>query len=83
MSEGQRQFFEYIVECLKEDKKEEGIALLHEGFQKQADGSFDRTYLDGYHTKMLELLKPEKVDEVKKIFDGFGNEHISKDGSES
>ena len=77
MNQGQQQFFDFIAERLSPEHYDEGVALLNEGFAKQADGSFSQQYLKEYHEKMLSFLKPESVEEVKRIMEQFGGSHVS------
>ena len=72
MNAGQNQFVDLIMERTQETQKEAMQALLEEGFAKQANGTFTPEYLAGYTPKMLDMLKPEYVAEVREITEKFG-----------
>ena len=78
VNEGQKKFFDYIMDKLAEGKTEAGVALLKEGFEKQANGTFSPAYMDTYNQKLLALLKPSAVPEVQAVLNQFGGEHISR-----
>ncbi len=71
MHEGQEKFYNFILERVKEEKLEEAKALLLEGFEKQADNTFNADYMASYISKMTSLLKDEHVDEVAGIMSQF------------
>jgi hypothetical protein len=72
MNEGQKKFFDFILERTQAGKEEEAKALLEEGFSKQADGTFTPEYMQGIIPKYLATVKPENVEEVKNIMTHFG-----------
>jgi hypothetical protein len=78
MNEGQKNFFDFILERIKPGKEEEVKALLEEGFSKQADGTFTPEYMQGIVPKYLEMLKPENVEEVKNVLMNFGPSKAQK-----
>jgi len=47
-------------------------ALINESFGKQANGTFSAEYLGVFIPKMITLLKPENINEVKAIMSQFG-----------
>ena len=69
---GQQKFFDFIMDRVQEDKQDEAQALLEESFAKQADGTFNAEYLATFAPRMIVLLKPEAIEEVKGIMAGFG-----------
>jgi hypothetical protein len=71
MNEGQTKFNDFILERVKDDKKDEAQALLGESFAKQADGTFTPEYMKTFIPKMLALLKLEHTEEVKNIMTTF------------
>lgn len=75
MDQGQEQFFNFIMERVQSEKKAEAKELLNESFSKQADGTFDREYLKSFIPRMLVILKPENVEEVKNVMTQFGGQH--------
>jgi len=40
MNQGQEMFYNFFMERVKDDKKEEARALLKESFRKQEEGTF-------------------------------------------
>jgi hypothetical protein len=76
MNDGQAKFFEYMVDCIQNDKKEEGTLLLEKAFQNQADASFGVKELEDFNAQILEMIKPEHLKEVKDILNKFGKSHI-------
>ncbi len=71
MNQGQEQFYNFILERVQDEKQEEAKALLTEGFDKQADGTFNPEYMQSYIPRMISLLKPECIEEVKGIMTQF------------
>lgn len=74
MTYGQKRFFDYIMKRALEQKEKDLEALLKEGFSKQAKGVFTAEYREEYASRMLALLKPEHMEEVKAIMDQYGPE---------
>jgi hypothetical protein len=60
------------MERVQNGKQNEAKALLDESFKKQMDGTFNAEYLKGFMPKMMKLLKPESMAEVKTIMSQFG-----------
>ncbi len=77
MNPGQEKFFDFIIERVKNGKQEEAKALLNESFSKQAGGTFTAEYLKSFAPKLIALLKPESVNEVKTIISKFGQSHTT------
>lgn len=73
MNPGQEKFFTFILERVQEDKQEEAKALLSESFQKQLDRTFNMDYMDSFIPRMISILKPESVSEVKTIMEQFAS----------
>lgn len=72
MEKGQNQFFTWILERAREGKEAELSALLKENFAQQQAGVFDADALAESGKRILELIKPEYVDEFKKAMEHFG-----------
>lgn len=65
MNNGQEKFFNFIMERVNDqDKAKE---LLSESFAKQANDGFNQEYLMNFIPRMMALVKPEFMDEVKNI----------------
>jgi len=75
MNPGQEKFFKFIMEKVRDGKQEDAKALLNESFSKQANGTFNAEYLKGFIPKMIGLLKPESIEEVKTVMSQFGPGH--------
>jgi hypothetical protein len=71
MNQGQEKFLGFILERVKEDKIEEAKALLADNFKKQAEGNFTQDDVIQFIPKMIALLKPDKVEEVKAVMEQF------------
>ncbi|CUN75145.1 hypothetical protein H8S10_08925 [Clostridium sp. NSJ-49] len=67
MNNGQERFFNFIMERVSSENQEKAKELLSESFAKQNDGSFNKEYMMSFIPRMLELIKPEFIDEVKNI----------------
>ncbi|WP_370836253.1 hypothetical protein [Clostridium tertium] len=71
MHQGQEKFLGFVLERVQESKVDEAKALLAESFKKQSEGTFSHEYIIEFIPKMIALLKPEKVEEVKAIMQQF------------
>ncbi|WP_291652761.1 hypothetical protein [Clostridium sp.] len=71
MNQGQEKFLGFILERVQEDKVDEAKELLAESFKKQSEGTFSHEYIMEFIPKMITLLKPENVEEVKSIMQQF------------
>ncbi len=67
MNKGQEMFFNFIMQNVKEESKEKAKELLAESFGKQDDGTFNKEYMMTFIPRMLELIKPESIEQVKNI----------------
>lgn len=67
MNQGQEKFFNFILERVSQENQEKAKELLTESFGKQADGTFNQEYMMSFIPRMLELIKPECLEEVKEI----------------
>lgn len=67
MNEGQQKFFDFIMDNAREECKLQAHGLLVDSFSRQADGTFNSEYLEEFIPKMLELIKPESIEQVKNI----------------
>ena len=74
MNPGQEKFFNFILERTADGKRDEAGVLLNESFAKQADGTFGPEFLRGFIPKLLALIKPESVEEVKSVMMGFASQ---------
>lgn len=67
MNEGQEKFLNFIMLNVEEKNQDKSKELLTESFKKQNDGTFNKEYLITFIPRMLELIKPECVEQVKNI----------------
>ncbi|AYE35437.1 hypothetical protein [Clostridium septicum] len=67
MNEGQEKFSNFIMLNVEEKNQDKSKELLTESFKKQNDGTFNKEYLITFIPRMLELIKPECVEQVKNI----------------
>jgi hypothetical protein len=76
MDQGQERFYEFILNRVEEEKKDRAIQLLEDSFQQQANGTFDKEYIDAFAPKLMELVKTENVEEVKNVMEGYRHTNI-------
>ena len=67
MNQGQEMFFNFIMQNVEEKNQEKAKELLAESIVKQADWTFNQEYMMSFIPRMLELIRPESVEQVKKI----------------
>ena len=67
MNNGQERFFSFIMERVELENQDKAKELLNESFAKQEEGTFNQEYMMNFIPRMLELIKPECIDEVKNI----------------
>jgi hypothetical protein len=67
MNNGQERFFSFIMERVELENQDKAKELLKESFAKQEEGTFNQEYMMNFIPRMLELIKPECIDEVKSI----------------
>lgn len=63
--QGQEMFLRFILQRVQEGKEEEAREILLENFKKQDEGTFSQEDIQEFIPKMIALLKPEKLEEVK------------------
>ena len=73
MNKGQEQFQGFILERVQENKVEEAKTLLADNFKKQAEGTFTQADVLHFIPKMVAMLKPDKVEEVKAVMKQFAS----------
>jgi len=74
MTSGQEQFYNFIVERVKDEYKDAAIKLMQENFRKQANGTFTRDDMMETQTKIIQMLKPEALEEVKAAMAHFSSQ---------
>lgn len=71
MNAGQEKFLNFIIERVRQENQEKAKELLNESFSKQNEGTFNEEYLMDFIPRMLELIKPEFIEEVKNIMTNY------------
>lgn len=67
MNQEQEKFYQFIMQYVAKENQHQADALLKESFTKQDEGTFDQIYMKSFIPRMLELIQPEKVEQVKMI----------------
>lgn len=67
MNNGQEKFFNFIIERVSLENQDKAKGLLNESFKEQDEGTFNKNYMMSFIPRMLELIKPECMEEVKNI----------------
>ena len=75
---GQEMFLSFILQRVKEDKVEEAKELLAENFKKQDEDTFTKEDIEQFIPKMMNLLKPDKIEEVKAVTKQFSGDFQQK-----
>lgn len=73
MNQGQEMFYNFFMDRVKDDKKEEAKILLEEGFARQAEETFDKAYLQKIMPQYFALIRPEAVEELKQAMEHFAS----------
>ncbi|MGE7632019.1 hypothetical protein ACQKMZ_06570 [Bacillus paramycoides] len=76
--QGQEMFLNFILQRVQEDKQDETKAILTENFKKQDEGAFSKEDIEQFIPKMISLLKPEKLEEVKAVVKQFSGNYGNK-----
>ena len=75
--QAQEMFLNFILQRVQAGKEDEAKEILLENFRKQDEGTFTQEDIAQFVPKMLSLLNPDKIEEIKAIatqFAGsFGN----------
>lgn len=71
LNEGQKKFYEYILEKVRPEESLNAEELLKEAFSNQADQTFDEAYVKKFIPQMLNLIRKENQEEVKNIMQNF------------
>lgn len=73
MNQGQEMFYNFFIERVQDDKKEEAKSMLEESFARQAAGTFDMAYFQEIMPKFFAIIKPEAVAEVQEAMNSFSS----------
>lgn len=67
MNSGQEKFYNFIIQNVEEKNHDKAKELLSESFGKQDNGTFNKEYMTEFIPRMLALIKPESLEQVKSI----------------
>lgn len=67
MNSGQEKFYNFIIQNVEEKNHDKAKKILSESFEKQDNGTFDKEYMVEFIPRMLALIKPESLEQVKSI----------------
>ena len=67
MNQGQEKFLNFIMQNVEEENQDKAKELLMESYNKQDDGTFNQEYIMTFIPRMLALIKPENIEQVKSI----------------
>lgn len=73
MNPGQMQFYNFFLERVEEDKKEEAKAVLLDGFKKQEEGTFDKVYFESIKPTYMAFISDEFKSEVTEAMNHFAS----------
>ena len=73
MENGQKMFFDFIMEHTQDGKQEAMAAALEENFKPPQEGNFDPDALKRGIEVITSMLKPEAVAEFHKMMNPFGD----------
>lgn len=73
MNPGQKMFYNFFMERVKEEKKDEAKALLEESFARQDAGTFDKAYFQEMMPKYFAVIKPDAIEELKQAMEHFAS----------
>jgi hypothetical protein len=65
MNQGQQMFYNFALERVQPGKEAEIQAIMSESFKRQDEGTFTKEYMAEIAPKMIDLLRPECVEEFK------------------
>lgn len=68
---GQQKFYTFMIECTKDECKNEMSQLLKTAFDKQSKQTFQSLDVDNMMEATKVLLKEEKVEEVMNVMLNF------------
>lgn len=73
MNQGQEMFYNFFIERVEDNKKEEAKLLLEDSFAKQAAETFDMAYFQEIMPRFFAIVRPEAVEEVKEAMHHFAS----------
>ncbi|MEH7386387.1 hypothetical protein V7147_13405 [Bacillus sp. JJ1521] len=76
--QGQEMFLNFILQRVQEGKEDEAREILTENFRKQQEGTFSQKDIQEFLPKMISLLKPDKLEEIKAVVKNFAGDFENK-----
>ncbi|MBP2098716.1 hypothetical protein [Enterococcus rivorum] len=73
MKPSEKKFYTFILDRTKPEHQEDMKHLLVELMDRKSTGELNKMYLIGVTPRALSYLKPEAVDEVKKVVSDFSS----------
>lgn len=64
MNQNQEMFYNFFMERVMDDKKEEAKAILMDNFAAQDRGEFTKEYMEAQMPKLMAMVKPECMQEL-------------------
>lgn len=71
MNTQQMMFHDNFMDMVQTEKKQEAEAVLAVGFERQAEGTFDVTYLQSTIMTYCDLVRPECMDRLRQVVSYF------------
>lgn len=75
--QGQELFLNFILQRIQVGKEDEAREILAENFRKQDEGTFTKADIEQFISKMVNILKPEKIEEVQAVAKQFSNKNLN------
>lgn len=69
--QGQEMFLNFILQRVQEGKEDEAREILAENFKKQDEGTFTKEDIEQFIPKMMNIIKPEKIEEIQAVAKQF------------
>lgn len=74
MNQGQEMFYSFIIERVKPEYEEMAKQLLLDNFAKQENGTFTRETMIQTQTTLMNIVRSEKLEEVKTAMSHFASQ---------
>ena len=78
MKAGQEQFMNFILERVHDEHKDGVKELMNQNFQKQADGTFTHEDMKNTQSSLMQMLKPELMEEAQSAMAHFASQMGNK-----
>ncbi|WP_099223372.1 hypothetical protein [Listeria costaricensis] len=78
MNDGQKQFFQFIMERTESSNEAAMKELLENAFEQQKNGTFEQKDMMAMVPKMVAFLREDAREEVMAIVKEYGSQHVDK-----